>query len=163
MWRKAKNVRITYKLLPPGEGKGDGVKVVCIDDEVSSVPTEKTWLPQPKSIRGVDTPDDKVVAAWNWRGRGLLRVASSYWEVLGWGEFDSGEGGDAEGKERWVVTWFKASLFTPMGVDVYSSRKEGISEALYRAIEGALERGDAGEEVRDMCKGEMRGVVIDDA
>ena len=85
MWRKAKNVRITYKLLP----RASPTLPILIDDEVCSSPTEKTWMPQPKSIRGVDTPDESVPggAAWNWRGRGWLKVASSHWEVLGWGEF----------------------------------------------------------------------------
>lgn len=78
MWRKAKNVRITYKILP-GE---------LLDDTVESVPTQKSWMPQPREIKGVDTPDGE--GAWAWRGRGLLKVASSRWEVLGWGR----EGGE---------------------------------------------------------------------
>lgn len=75
MWRKAKNVTITYKLIEPGSTGG----VVLIDDEVCSEPTQKTWLPQPKSIKGVDTPVPGVEAAWNWRGKGLLKIASSHW------------------------------------------------------------------------------------
>ncbi|PBP20904.1 hypothetical protein BUE80_DR008365 [Diplocarpon rosae] len=143
-----------------GLGRGGGL--VRIDDEVRSEPIGQTWMPQPRSIRGVDTPAAGVEAAWNWRGRGWLRIAGSYWEVLGWGEFESHAHGGAATteKERWVVTWFKASLFTPMGVDVYSDRKEGMSEGLYRMISAALERGEAGEEVAGMCRAEMREVEI---
>lgn len=139
MWRKAKNVRITYKILP-GE---------LLDDTVESVPTQKSWMPQPREIKGVDTPDGE--GAWAWRGRGLLKVASSRWEVLGWGE---------RGGERWVVTWFAPSLFTPAGLDVYSSRKEGISEGLFREVEGALKQLEA-KEVAELCKNEMMAVKID--
>jgi hypothetical protein len=110
---------------------------------------QRTLLPQPKAIRGVDTPDGDGAGAW--RGRGLLKIASSRWEVLGWGERDG---------ERWVVTWFAPSLFTPAGVDVYSSRKEGISEGLFRGVEGALERLGANE-VAGLCKREMRKVKIE--
>jgi hypothetical protein len=145
MWRKAKNVRITYKILRPSAGTGP----VLLDDTVESVPMQRTLLPQPKAIRGVDTPDGD--GAWAWRGRGLLKVASSRWEVLGWGERDG---------ERWVVTWFAPSLFTPAGVDVYSSRKEGISEGLFRDVEGALGRLEANE-VAGLCKREMRKVKIE--
>ncbi|CAL3963266.1 unnamed protein product [Diplocarpon coronariae] len=157
MWRQARNVRITYRLLPPARPAG----AVRMDDEVCSEPIGQTWVPRPESIRGVDTPAAGVEAAWNWRGRGWLRIASSYWEVLGWGEFESGAPGGPEGeRERWVVTWFQASLFTPMGVDLYSDRKQGMSAACSRMILEALERGEAGEEVASMCKGEMREVEI---
>ncbi|KAE8452490.1 hypothetical protein EG329_000392 [Mollisiaceae sp. DMI_Dod_QoI] len=134
MWRNAKNVRITYKILPPSQPGGK----VCLDDTVESSPTKRTLLPQPKKIEGIDTPDPEREGAWDWRGKGLLRIASSHWEVLGWGEWGEGEG--QRERERWVVTWFAPSLFTPAGVDVYSDRKEGGSEALVRDVLGALER-----------------------
>lgn len=82
-----------------------------------------------------------------------MKIASSHWEVLGWGE-------DEEGGEKWVVTWFQASLFTPMGVDVYSDRKEGVSEALFGRIQRALEDSGAGEEVGRQCKEGMFAVEI---
>lgn len=145
MWRKAKNVRITYKILRPSTPTGP----ILLDDTVESVPTQRTLLPQPKAIRGVDTPDGD--GAWAWRGRGLLKIASSRWEVLGWGEREG---------ERWVVTWFAPSLFTPAGLDVYSSRKEGISEGLFGDLERALERLGA-KEMAELCKTEMRRVKIE--
>ncbi|KAF8863966.1 hypothetical protein BDZ45DRAFT_582855 [Acephala macrosclerotiorum] len=149
MWRKAKNVRITYKILRP-EREGEG-GVVVLDDTVESEPTEKTWMPQPKAIHGIDTPDPSTPAAWNWRGKGLLKIASSHWEVLGWGEREG---------ERWVVTWFAPSLFTPAGVDVYSDRKEGGSEGLVKEVLGALEEMEC-VEVSGVCKQEMRAVKLD--
>ncbi|KUJ15299.1 uncharacterized protein LY89DRAFT_708184 [Mollisia scopiformis] len=158
MWRKAKNVRITYKIIP-GNGTGTGTGPVLLDDVVESVPTARTFLPQPRMIKGVDTPDEKVPAAWNWMGRGWLRITSSHWEVLGWGERD-GEGDG--GKERWVVTWFAPSLFTPAGVDVYSDRRGGGSHALVEELLRRLE-GLGCREVSEVCRGEMRKVVVDDA
>ncbi len=76
-------------------------------------------MPQPSQIHGIDTPDG--LGAWRWRGKGLLKIASSRWEILGWGERNG---------EKWVVTWFAPSLFTPMGIDLYCDRKEGMSGTL---------------------------------
>ncbi|KAG0645303.1 hypothetical protein D0Z07_8902 [Hyphodiscus hymeniophilus] len=145
MWRKAKNVRITYKIIPPISPS----RPTLLDDEVCSEPTQKTFMPQPKSIKGIDTPDGD--GAWNWRGKGLLKVASSHWEVLGWGEKDG---------ERWVVTWFAPSLFTPAGMDIYSGRKEGMSEGLYQEIMKGLEGLEA-KEMAELCKKEMFKIEID--
>lgn len=106
-------------------------------------------MPQPKSIKGIDTPDGD--GAWNWRGKGWLKVASSHWEVLGWGEVEG---------ERWVVTWFAPSLFTPAGLDIYSSRKEGLSEGLYGKIMKGLEALEA-TEMAELVKRDMKAVKIE--
>lgn len=105
-------------------------------------------MPQPRSIKGIDTSDGE--GGWNWRGRGWLKVASSHWEVLGWGE---------KGDERWVVTWFAPSLFTPAGLDIYCNKKEGISAELYKEVEAALESLEA-KELAELAKTEMKEVLI---
>jgi hypothetical protein len=148
MWRKAKNVRITYKQIP--SSKPDGP--VCLDDIVTSEPIKKGLMPNMAGcVKGVDTPSGKGTGAWDWRGRGWLKIASSHWEVLGWGERDG---------ERWVVTWFAPSLFTPAGLDVYCDRREGISKGLFKEIEKALE-GLEGREMAELCRKDMRAVLID--
>jgi hypothetical protein len=144
MWRKAKNVRITYKIIPRTTPDGP----TLLDDEVTSTPTQRTFMPQPKSVKGIDTPDGD--GSWNWRGKGLLKIASSHWEILGWGE---------KGDERWVVTWFAPSMFTPAGLDIYSSKEEGMSDGLYEEIETALGDLEA-KEMADLAKADMREVEI---
>jgi hypothetical protein len=69
---------------------------------------------------------------------------------LGWGE---------RGGEKWIVTWFAPSMFTPAGVDIYSSEKEGMSEGLYKDIMKALE-GSETKELADLVKAEMQEVKI---
>jgi hypothetical protein len=145
MWRKAKNVCITYRIMPPTSPSGQ----TLLDDWVTSEPTQRTLLPQPRSIQGIDTPDGE--GSWNWRGKGWLKIASSHWEVLGWGE---------RGDEKWVVTWFAPSMFTAAGVDIYSSKKEGIGEELYKDIMLALEGVEA-KEIADLVKAEMKEVKIE--
>jgi len=113
-------------------------------------------MPQPKSIKGVDTPDGH--GGWDWRGRGWLKIASSHWEVLGWGEryLDGQEGK----KERWVVTWFAPSLFTPAGLDIYSDRREGLSEGTYQIVMEAL-KGLEAKDLVELVQKEMREVKIE--
>lgn len=113
-----------------------------------------------ETIKGVDYPCDSKghelkgkgeAMQWHWKGRGWLKVAGgSRWEVLGWGK---------EKGERWVVTWFGETMFTPAGIDVYCDRKEGISAGLYEEIRGAL-KGLGVKEVGDLA-GTMFPVVID--
>lgn len=76
-------------------------------------------------------------------------IAGSHWEILGWGsESGSGSGDGARGGENddgrheeddWAVTYFAKTLFTPAGIDLYSRRKEGLSEDMVRAVKEALQ------------------------
>ncbi|ETN39378.1 uncharacterized protein HMPREF1541_05601 [Cyphellophora europaea CBS 101466] len=92
MWKSNRNVTITYT---PLDSPAD-----AIDDLVEYQPLKSE---KQKTVRGVDSPDPHVAAAYNWRGRGWLKIASSHWEVLGWGEEEGG----------WAVTFFAKTLFTP--------------------------------------------------
>jgi hypothetical protein len=145
MWRKSKNVRITYKIIEPTVHG----RPFLLDDEVTSEPIHRSWVPHFKSIRGIDTPDGE--GTWNWKGKGWLKITNSHWEILGWGERDG---------EKWVVTWFAPSMFTPAGVDVYSSEKSGINEELYQDILQALQALEA-KEIVDLVKEELRKVQIE--
>lgn len=119
MWRKNKNVVITYTLLesPPG----------AIDDLVQYNPLNSD---KQKTVEGVDTPDPNIDAAYNWRGKGWLKIASSHWEVLGHGDEDEG----------WMVTFFEKTLFTPAGIDIYARRKGGLSEDLIQRIRAEMKK-----------------------
>ena len=117
MWKSNKNIVITYTALssPPGS----------IDDLVTYNPLSSN---KRKTVRGVDTPDATIPAKYQWRGKGLLKIASSQWEVLGYGDEEGG----------WAVTYFQKTLFTPAGIDVYSRGKGGLSEGLIRKIREAM-------------------------
>jgi hypothetical protein len=121
MWKSNRNVVITYTALsdPPG----------AIDDLVEYQPLKSD---KQKTVRGVDTPDPAVPAAYNWRGKGWLMIASSHWEVLGWGDEDEG----------WVVTFFAKTLFTPAGIDIYARKKGGLSENLLERIRAQMKQVD---------------------
>jgi hypothetical protein len=121
MWKKNKNVKITYASLRAPVG--------ALDDLVEYNPIDGD---KQKTVRGVDTPDSTRHAAYNWRGKGLLMIASSHWEILGYGDEDGG----------WMVTYFSKTMFTPAGVDVYARRKGGLSEQMLQRIRSEMKGVD---------------------
>ncbi|KAJ5656470.1 hypothetical protein N7507_008420 [Penicillium longicatenatum] len=122
MWKDKRNVNITYTTLPANSSG-----VVKIDDLVKyqGITSEKI-----QSVKGVDTPSAGNQGAWDWRGKGWLKIASSHWEVLGFGHTDDGN--------QWVVTYFAKTLFTPAGIDIYARNQEGLPHATIDEILQAL-------------------------
>ncbi|KAK6844968.1 hypothetical protein PG995_015078 [Apiospora arundinis] len=164
MWRSARNVRITYKPLPSTAKPGE----VHIDDLVEYEKANKSGAY--KTVAGVDKPDPTVPASWNWRGKGWLVIASSHWEVLGWGErpltsavasasASAGEQPVAT-VERWVVTWFAATLFTPEGIDIYSDRPEGLSPETVAGVTAALKSLQSAPKVVEYVEKDLREIQI---
>lgn len=62
--------------------------------------------------------------------------------MLGWGEEEEEQDGVGEG-QKWVVTYFAKTMFTPAGIDVYSRRKEGLRGSTLEKVKEALGRVDA--------------------
>ncbi|OQD73551.1 hypothetical protein PENDEC_c014G03899 [Penicillium decumbens] len=122
LWKNKRNVNITYELLP---ANSSGVN--NLDDLVKyqAIGSEKV-----QSVHGVDTPTHGTPGAWDWRGKGLLKIASSHWECLGFGHVDD--------DNKWMVTYFAKTLFTPAGIDIYSGSKEGLPQSSVDEILNAL-------------------------
>ncbi|KAK4108709.1 hypothetical protein N656DRAFT_792387 [Canariomyces notabilis] len=173
MWRAARNVRITYGPLPSSSwssSSGHHHMPPRMSDlvEYESLSSSKSNS-SVKRVSGVDTASGSGSGSdntgeWDWRGSGLLFFVRSHWEVLGWGERmvlgDEGEGGQ-EQVERWVVTWFAPTIFTAEGIDVYSDRREGGSEALVREVMEELKRVVQGSgKLAEMVEKEMREVAV---
>ncbi|CAM6085873.1 unnamed protein product [Calypogeia fissa] len=136
MWKKARNVSITYKTLSSDSDPR-------LDDQVTYQGLSSNKV---NTISGIDTPAGP--GAWNWRGRGWLMIVSSLWELLGYGGEGEEMGNDMNG-EQWVVTYFAKTLFTRSGIDIYSRRKEGLKQETVEAIKEALGRLDS-EVVRSL-------------
>lgn len=157
MWRKKRNVRIKYTPLPPSDPSIPQENTDRIDDLVTSQPLNNTKI---SDIRGLDKAAVKDSTAdagrgeWDWRGKGWLKIAGSHWEVLGWGE-EEGNGGN-----KWLVTMFAKTLFTPAGIDVYSQRREGVESVTLEAIKQALSEIDD-RDVKKMA-GEIFEIKVDD-
>lgn len=138
MWKKARNVQITYKPLPSDASR--------LDDLLTY---QSLASPKIKIISGTDTPAGP--GCWTWRGNGWLMLITSHWQVLGYG----GE----EGGEQWVVTYFEKTLFTSAGIDIYSREKDGLTDGTLESIKEALQKVDS-EVVRGLA-GQIFVVVSD--
>jgi hypothetical protein len=77
-------------------------------------------------IDGVDTQQDHPTH-FRWRGKGILMIATSRWQLLGCGSGDDGE-------EPWALTFFEKTWFTPAGMDIYSRTPQGLSVPLVEEI-----------------------------
>lgn len=131
LWSDKRNVTITYKALEPTTGKNQQV-LQRLDDTVAyqSLTSGKF-----KTVHGIDTACDEGTADWDWRGTGWLKLVTSHWEILGFGQ-DSGSGVD------WAVVFFASTYLTPSGVDILSNSKEGVSAETLSAIKEALTKVD---------------------
>lgn len=145
MWRKNRNVKITYTRIP-------NTSPAQIDDVVTYQPLNSDSI---KTVHGVDRPfevpdlkvndaegqdrKDRASLGYHWRGKGWLMIASSKWEILGYGEEEGGA-------NHWVVTYFAKTLFTPEGLDIYS-RTGPLKDSTIGEIKSAL-KGLGGQVAR---------------
>lgn len=129
MWKKSRNVSITYTPLDTQPGAWDNL-----------VTYQPISSDKQKTVRGIESPHPDVPAKWKWRGKGMLKIASSEWEVLGWGEDEGG----------WMVIWFEKTLFTPEGMDLLGRRKDGVSEGVVGRVKEGLRAIGVGEHVGKM-------------
>ncbi|KAF2770620.1 hypothetical protein EJ03DRAFT_270012 [Teratosphaeria nubilosa] len=151
MWQSKRNVRIQYTPLPPSNPSIPAQHTDRLDDTVTFQTLYHSKL---QTVRGVD----KCASAgdgrgeWDWRGKGWLVIAGSHWEVLGWGDEPDGN--------KWAVTCFAKTLFTPAGIDVYSKERAGVKRETLQGIKQALAASED-QAIRKMAA-EMFEVKIDD-
>ncbi|EON65627.1 hypothetical protein W97_04866 [Coniosporium apollinis CBS 100218] len=129
MWRSKSNVSISYTPLPyppSTEIALTSATLPRLDDLVEYQPHGSS---RTKAIRGVSTPSDSSGWTYDWRGKGWLMVATSRWEILGYGK---------EGGNRWCVTYFAKTLFTPAGLDVYSRSPAGLKAETMEHVQQIL-------------------------
>lgn len=66
-----------------------------------------------------------------------MKVVSSHWEILGYGE-------SAEEGTEWCVIWFDKTIFSPMGVDILckgKSLEKGVVDGITTALAGLEHEG----------------------
>lgn len=113
-WRSRSAPAVSYLPLPDGR----------VLDAVTYVRGGRDKL-----VLGVDTRTD---AGFEWRGlQHVTRLTTSRWQVIA---SDETAGDPAD---RWAVTAFDKTLFTPAGVDIYC-RARDISPVARAAATAAL-------------------------
>ena len=138
-WKNKKNATISYSNLD-NEASSVMYDLVEYHGSLTDKPSSKR-----KQIEGIDRPksdnnEEDQLVEWRWRGKGLLRLLSSDWQVIGYNLSGSGNGFD-DGKNSgpdWVITFFRQTLLTPTGIDIYSrspsSLPNQLKEQLLQAI-----------------------------
>jgi hypothetical protein len=119
MWTQGNktNPTFNYGLVPTKNGQ------TLLSDEVRYLQKGKQ-----KSIKGFDYPDAKNPDAYTWRGKGLLHVLRSRWQIV-----------LKDPQEQWAVIHFSKTLFTPEGMDIIS-RTQKIDPETLKKIKAALQR-----------------------
>jgi hypothetical protein len=138
LWKGKVNVKLTYKPLPLPSASDN--KTPDLDDLVEY---QKSGSSKVSTVKGVSrsssTADLEYGWTFNWRGKGWLAIASSKWEILGWGEEASGN--------TWVVSFFGKTLFTPAGIDILSSSPNGPSRETVDSIKQQLAQFDSAKDL----------------
>jgi hypothetical protein len=141
MWKGRYGVKITYTPLPETQEQ-DSTAFPNLNDLVEY---QKASGGKYSSVHGVSrsTTVTELGSGWafSWRGKGWLMIASSQWEVLGYGSDVAGTASDSQGQGQgrdWIVTYFSKTLFTPAGIDIYSRDEGGVSEECIDGIKTEL-------------------------
>ncbi|OKP12532.1 hypothetical protein PENSUB_1898 [Penicillium subrubescens] len=119
LWKDKRNVKITYTPIPTNTTTNNaaGGDLTKLDDLVQ-YQSRNPSNPKIHTVHGVDTPSQSNPGAWDWRGKGWLLIASSNWEVLGFG-YEPKTGTVTEGEEELGNAWHRR----PMGIEAV--RREG--------------------------------------
>ncbi|KAM0752521.1 hypothetical protein T439DRAFT_324613 [Meredithblackwellia eburnea MCA 4105] len=141
LWKDKKNVTITYSSI-------QGEKETTMDDVVAYNKRNDPVGKEASTVKGVDRIEEGSLNAWKWRGRGLLMIASSRWQLLG---FNVHSPSTLSSEPEWVLTYFKSTLFTPAGLDIYARTAKGLDDEFVQKIVQGVEKlgGEVGELVKD--------------
>jgi lipocalin len=107
MWLKGDKTNPTFNYTIEKQDGIEGLK-----DEVIYLKKGKQ-----KSIVGFDKSTNTTNTQFVWRGRGLLSLLKSKWQVL-----------YVDPTNTWAVIGFEKTLFTPSGYDVISKNKQISSD-----------------------------------
>ncbi|GAA5973127.1 hypothetical protein JCM11641_006281 [Rhodosporidiobolus odoratus] len=156
LWRNKRDVTITYSAIP-------GEPATTFDDSVEfsySLPM-LGW--RKSEVKGVDRLEEDVEgngARWKWRGKGLLKISTSQWQLLGHSlgppsASDPSSSGSADpssslGNPDWVVTYFSSTLFTPAGLDIYARTPDALSQEHVEKLVDRLK--GLGGEIEELVK-----------
>ena len=113
LWTKGNRTqpRFIYSNLRSVDGRE------CMDDTVQYVEGGRS-----KTIVGIDTQEQPGKPSYLWRGRGLLKLFTSRWEII-----------SVASDEKCLALSFTKTWVTPAGVDIIS-RTRLLSEDAYASM-----------------------------
>lgn len=117
MWLDGARTRPTFSYANVRTDEGE----VKFDDTVGYVERGA-----PGAIVGVDTQHRERSAHFTWRGRGVLALFTSDWDVVALDE-----------QGQWAVIAFTPTLFTPAGVDIIA-RAPALDEPTLQQVRALI-------------------------
>lgn len=114
MWLKKHNHNPTFNYAIEKKDTIEGLK-----DVVMYQKGKKT-----KKIEGFDTPLNTANTAFEWRGKGILSLFKSKWEIVYYGN-------------DFAIIHFQKTLFTAEGYDVIS-RQKNLPQPILDLVDAAL-------------------------
>ena len=99
---------------------------VILYDQVKFIQNNKE-----KCIQGYDYSNPLNKNAFIWRGKGILSMLESKWEIIVLN--------DNEIDNEWGIIWFSKTLFTPEGVDIIS-KSDSLSESILLNIQNEMQQ-----------------------
>lgn len=157
IWKDKRNITITYTPGPathtPSHAKLETTQGTDrLDDvvEYQNATGDKIKEVRGRNVAGADYADENATSAataaataeeadgsgWDWRGKGIIAAAYSTWSIIGWGE---------EGGNKWMVTYFRKTVFTPAAVQMYSWNEGGLDEVLVEKLKRCLNDNGSAE------------------
>lgn len=88
-------------------------------------------------------PVPNAPATYSWQGKGLLRLFTARWEVLGFEEREEGRG--------WLLTFQHKTIFTAPAVNIACRTKTGLDKEVLGLVEDWL-RGLGDEALKKALK-----------
>ncbi|KAJ2895425.1 hypothetical protein MKZ38_006593 [Zalerion maritima] len=144
----AKNCRVTYSTTTSSHGK---VKL----SQTSK--TEAKGKLHTSTTTSVGARNADAVGEFEAKGKGFMKN-SSRWEVLGWGDITNDNG---EVVESWMIVYHAPSTGAKEGVDVMTSRKEGMgSETAQRCINALKRLPDGANKLKNSVVMDLRVIDI---
>jgi len=143
LWKSRKNVTITYDPIeetPCSESFLDTVEFNNVKSPVGKPPSKIVGVDKLESNpQGSESTDDELNGVkFMWRGKGLLAISSSHWQILGYFLSDD----PVRKQEDWVVTYFGSTLFTPAGLDIYVREPKVWDETKIRKLIEACQQNE---------------------
>ncbi|QHV93692.1 lipocalin/fatty acid-binding family protein [Spirosoma endbachense] len=80
-----------------------------------------------KTLTGFDYQTKNDSSIYIWRGKGVLRLVRSQWQVV-----------LQDPNGQWAVIWFSRTLFTPEGVDIISRTPQQLPEKTLNHIKSLM-------------------------
>lgn len=112
LWKNRKNVTITYQPKEggnPASGFLDIVEFNNAKSDPDKPPSKVVGVDENETPAALESSDSRLeenAAKFKWRGKGLLAISSSKWQILGYFLAED----PARKDEDWVVTYFGKTL-----------------------------------------------------